>query len=115
MAQRSKALHRNVVASLQPGVLSQAVSLPAVTRTPLGRCTTGPVLAGVGEGVAGDTSLGSSCSSDSLWRAGCLQADLGHQLNSVSSALLNTSSLNPEASWPNVSLVKLAYGLSELG
>ena len=55
-----------------------------------------PPSSGFGEGLAGGLELGSSRSSTSLWRAGHLQADLGHQLNSVSS--------DP--------LVRLASGLS---
>lgn len=37
VVQRSKVMHRRVTASLQPGVPSQTVSLPAVTGSPIGR------------------------------------------------------------------------------
>ena len=43
MSQLPKALHHSVTASLQPGDQSQAVSLPAVTGSPIGQCTIGPV------------------------------------------------------------------------
>jgi hypothetical protein len=64
--------------SLQTLVRSQAVSQLAVTRSPIGRRTIGPASFEFDLGPL----LGSSRSSDSLWRAGCLQADLGCQLNS---------------------------------
>ena len=73
------------------------MSQPAVIRSHIGWGTIGQVSSGVGHGLAGGALVGSSCSSDSLWRAGCLQADLGRQLNSVS---FDT-------------LVQLASGLSE--
>jgi hypothetical protein len=64
-------------ASLQTQVQSRAVSQLAVIRSPKGRRTTGPALSGLREGLAGEAILGSSRSSDSLWRAGHLQAVLG--------------------------------------
>ena len=50
--------------------------------------TIGPVSSGLGEGLAGRDFLVPSRSSDSLWRAGCLQADKGCQLDGVSSDTL---------------------------
>ena len=64
--------------------------------SPIGRRTISPALSGLGEGLARGTIVGSSRSSDSLWRARSLQADFGRHLNGVSS---NT-------------LVQLASGLS---
>ncbi|KAK6303930.1 hypothetical protein J4Q44_G00263840 [Coregonus suidteri] len=76
-------------ASLQTRVRSRAVSpQPAVIGSPIGRPTIGPAPSGLGEGLARGVLLGSSRSSDSLWRAGRLQADLGRQLNGVSSDTL---------------------------
>jgi hypothetical protein len=72
------------------------VSQPAVTGSPIGRRTIGPASSGLGEGLAGRILLDSPRSSDSLWRAGRLLADLGRQLNGVSSD----------------TLVRLASGLS---
>ena len=43
-------------------------------------CTIGPASSGLGDGLAGGSLLGSLRSSDSLWRARRLQADLGSQL-----------------------------------
>ena len=84
---RSRTLHHSE-ASLQTRVRSQAVSQPAVTRSPIGRCTIGPAWSGLVEGLAGGALLDSLCSSDSLWRAWHLQADIRSQLNGVSSDTL---------------------------
>ncbi|XP_064795155.1 uncharacterized protein LOC135515406 [Oncorhynchus masou masou] len=75
----------SVKAPLQPRVRFQAVSQPGVTGRPMRRRTIGPASSGLGEGLASRDVLVSSCSSDSLWRAGRLQADIGRQFNSVSS------------------------------
>ena len=48
----------------------------------------GPVSSGLGEGLARWALLGPSCSSDSLWRDGRLQSDIGRQLDGVSSNTL---------------------------
>ena len=91
VAQRTKALHRSVAQSLQPGVraftTAQAVSLPAVTGSTIGWRTIGPS-SGLGKGLTRGALLGSSCSSDSLWQTGHLQADFGRQLNCVFSDTL---------------------------
>jgi hypothetical protein len=71
VAQRSKAMHHSVAVSLQPGVQSQAVSLPAVTGSPIGRREIGSDSSGIGEGLAGGALLGSSRSSDVLWLTFC--------------------------------------------
>jgi hypothetical protein len=83
-------------ASLQPLVRFQTVSQLAVTRRHMRRCTIGPTSSRLGEGLASCDFLVPLRSSDSLWRAGRLQADLVRQLNSVS-------------------LVRLSSGLSEQG
>jgi hypothetical protein len=61
------------------------------------RCTIGPATSRLGEGLAGRDFLVPSCSSDSLWRAGSLQADHGCRLDGVATD----------------TLVHLASGLSE--
>ena len=66
---------------------------------PIGQRTVGPASSRLDEGLAMGALLGSSCSSDSLWRSGRLQADFGHQVNGVSSDML----------------VQLASGLSVRG
>jgi hypothetical protein len=50
VVQRSKAIHRSVVASLQPGFRSQAVSQLAVTGSPIGWRTIGAASSGFGRG-----------------------------------------------------------------
>ena len=82
---------------LQTQVWSQAVSQPAVIGRPMRRHTIGPLSSGLGEGLAVRGFLVPSRSSDSLWQAGCLQADFSRQLYAVSSD----------------TLVRLASGLSE--
>ena len=67
--------------SLQTRVRSRAVSQPAVNGSPIGWRAIGPVLYGLGEGLVVGVLLGSPRSSDSLWQAGRLQADLGCQVN----------------------------------
>ena len=67
---------------------SQAVSQPALTGRPMSQCTIGPVSSGLGEGLAGRDFLVPSCSSDSLWQVGRLQADFVRQLDSFSCKIL---------------------------
>ena len=50
--------------------------------------TVGPASSELGESLARGALLGSSCSSDFLWRTGCLQAGAVHQINSVYSDTL---------------------------
>ena len=52
----------------------------------------GPASFGLGEGLTSQDVLVTSCSSDSLWRAGRLQADFGRQLDGVSSDMLRLAS-----------------------
>ena len=81
--------------SLQTRVQSWAVSQPAATGRPMRRRTIGPASSELGEGLAGWAVLVPS--SDSLCRAGRINANFGRQLYGVSS---NT-------------LLRLASGLSE--
>ena len=75
-------------ALLQTRVHSRAVPQLAVAGSPIGGRTNGPASSRLGEGLAGGALLGPSRASDSLWRAGGLQADFGRQLNGVSSLSL---------------------------
>ena len=75
-------------ARLQPLVWSQAGSQPAMTGRPMGWRTIGPASSGLGEGLVGWDFLVSSCSSESLWLAGRLQAEFWCQFDSVSSNTL---------------------------
>ena len=84
-------------ASLQTQVRSQAVLQLAATGRPMRQRTIGLASSGLGDGLTCWDVLVPSCSSDSLWRAGHLQADFCHQLDGVSSD----------------TLVRLASGLSE--
>ena len=83
MAQRSKALHRSAIGiTTDPGLLLVA------TGRPMRRHTIGPALSWLGEGLAGRDVLDPSCSSNSLWRDGCMDADFGQQLYGISSKTL---------------------------
>ena len=87
VAQRCKALHRSA-----RGITTDQSSRPMKWRT------IGPVPSGSAEdSLAGRDVLVSSCSSDSLWRAGHVHADFCRQLYGVSSD----------------TLVRLATGLSD--
>ena len=59
-----------------------------MTWSPTGRRKNGPASSGLEEGLAAGALHGSSCSSDSLWRAEWLQADPSRQMNGVSSDTL---------------------------
>ena len=84
-------------ASLQTQVRSQAVSQLAVTGRPMRQHTIVPGASELGEVLAGRDIIVPSYSSDSLWRAGRLQADFVRQLDGASSD----------------TLVRVASGLSE--
>ena len=76
---RSGLRHCSAV-SLQSRVQSWAISLLDATGRPMMRHTIGPVLSGLGEGLAGRDVLVPLRSSDSLWRARHMHVDFSHQL-----------------------------------
>ena len=85
MVQRSKALHRSDRGvTTDPGSISGCITTGR-DRESHRAAHNLPSIIRVRGGYGWRGLLGSSCSRDSLFRAGCLQAYLGHQVNSVSS------------------------------
>ena len=76
VVKQSKALHLSARGNTTDTLVRiQAVSQPAVARTPIGRRTIGPASSGLGEGLAGIDVLVPSRTSDSCGGPGAVHAD----------------------------------------